>query len=314
MFESLESGSGLDTVLQLQTLRNAPLDALAEFLNWANYDLFYIAVLALIYLAFNKRLGLRAFFALVIVIFANTLLKEAFGRPRPFDISEAVTPLFETPGYGIPSGHTMVPLVVFGYLALWSRRGWLMALATVYVFLHAFARVYAGVHFPQDVLAGVVFGLLTLGVIRWLDNPLATAWQMMGIKTRIGLALIVALIGLLLFPGDESLLTATGLLTGGLIAQTLEMQYVQFAPPQTWQKRLIVYLAGMALSVGALVGLDRLFEVIGNPADLLRVLRYTLVTLTALVIWPLIALQLNLMQPESADSTDTSSEAAPQTA
>jgi undecaprenyl-diphosphatase len=299
MFESLESGSGLDTVLQFQTMRSAPLNALAEFLNWANYDLFYIAVLALIYLAFNKRLGLRAFFVLVIVIFANTLLKEAFGRPRPFVVSDAVMPLFEASGYGIPSGHTMVPLVVFGYLALWSRRGWLIALAGVYVFLHAFARVYAGVHFPQDVLAGFVFGLLTLAAIRWLDDPLAKAWQMMGITTRLVLAVLVAITGLLLFPGDDTLLTATGLLTGGLIAQTLEMQYVQFAPPQTWQKRLAVYLVGMGVSVGMLVGLDGLFEVIGNPADMLRVLRYVLVTLTALVIWPLLALRLGWMRSES---------------
>ena len=162
MFESLETGAGLDVVLQLQDIRSPVMDVLAEFLNWANYDLFYIAVLALIYLAFNKRLGLGAFFALVIVIFSNTLLKEAFGRPRPFVVSDEVDPLFITGGYGIPSGHTMVPLVVFGYLALWSKRWWIIGLASLYVLMHAFARMYAGVHYPQDVVAGLFFGLLTL--------------------------------------------------------------------------------------------------------------------------------------------------------
>jgi membrane-associated phospholipid phosphatase len=295
MFETLESGAGLEFILQLEEIRNPVMDALAHFLNWANYDLFYIAVLALIYLAFNKRLGLGAFFALVIVIFSNTLLKEAFGRPRPFVVSEEVDPLFITGGYGIPSGHTMVPLVVFGYLALWSKRWWIIALAAVYVLMHAFARMYTGVHFPQDIVAGLFFGLLTLAAIWLMGPPLAKAWQMLGIKTRIGLAGVTALIGLLLFPGHEGLLTATGLLTGGLIAQTLEMQYVRFQPPTTWIQRVLVYLPGITLSVGVLVGLDMLFELIGTPADALRVLRYTLVTLTALVAWPELCVRFGWM-------------------
>lgn len=61
MFEVLETGLGLDMVLSLQTSRNDLFDTLAMILNAMGNELFYIALLALVYWAFNRHKGMRLF-------------------------------------------------------------------------------------------------------------------------------------------------------------------------------------------------------------------------------------------------------------
>jgi hypothetical protein len=66
MFEILEIGIGLDIILWFQTLRFELLDNLALVFDAVNDGLFYVVVIGAIYWMFNKQLGIRMLFALII--------------------------------------------------------------------------------------------------------------------------------------------------------------------------------------------------------------------------------------------------------
>ncbi|MBX3171225.1 MAG: phosphatase PAP2 family protein [Candidatus Eremiobacteraeota bacterium] len=89
----------------------------------------------------------------------NLVLKEWFARARP---GTEFLPLVEEPYYSFPSGHAMISLAVYGFLAYlgWLRsKSYAPVLALVLLILMiAASRVYLAVHYPGDVLAGLVAG------------------------------------------------------------------------------------------------------------------------------------------------------------
>lgn len=88
------------------------------------------------------------------------LLKDFFARPRP-----PGQHLTYAAGYSFPSGHAMVSMAFYGFLAylLWvnipgrSGRCW-AALLMLLIFLIGMSRIYLNVHYASDVLGGFLFG------------------------------------------------------------------------------------------------------------------------------------------------------------
>lgn len=97
----------------------------------------------------------------------NLGLKLWFARARP---GPDALPLVEEPYYSFPSGHAMISLVVYGWIAylVWRRRPsvYLMLPFLALVCVIAGSRVYLAAHYPGDVLAGLVAGwpCLCLGI------------------------------------------------------------------------------------------------------------------------------------------------------
>lgn len=112
------------------------------------------------------RKRLQAIYLLTVVLSSwimNDMLKVYFARSRP--AGEALT---IATGYSFPSGHAMVSIAFYGFLAYLAfsqggKKGKLAAIALgLLVFLIGFSRVYLNVHYPSDVLGGWVFGFLIL--------------------------------------------------------------------------------------------------------------------------------------------------------
>ena len=85
---------------------------------------------------------------------------------RPFlASSDQILPLISVmnPFGSLPSGHTAT-MVAFGFGLFFAGRksGIVYAMLGVVI---GFARVAAGVHYPSDVLVGIVFGIVSGGVV-----------------------------------------------------------------------------------------------------------------------------------------------------
>lgn len=134
------------------------------------------------------------------------LLKHLFSLPRPTGAAEATPPswipvaldglfyeLTTGTGYAFPSGHALGTTVVFGALAYClhastARTRWVVAAAGVA--LITLSRLVLGVHFLVDVVAGVVAGLVFLGVAVWIasDRPI----RAFGLAALVGGAAVLA--------------------------------------------------------------------------------------------------------------------------
>ena len=96
-------------------------------------------------------------------------------RPRP-DVER----LLDSPvNSSFPSGHVAaatvyaaIVIVVFSHTrAVWAR-GLAVAVAVAAPVIVAWARMYQGMHFLTDVIAGMVLGVASIAICRWVLGPL----------------------------------------------------------------------------------------------------------------------------------------------
>ena len=105
-----------------------------------------------------------------------TILKLAFGLPRPFQVASlGIEPRFETPtDHGLPSGHTTTAFTVA--TIIWSRYSTWRIPFIVLAIATGVCMMILGLHFPSDVIAGAFLGMfcgtfaVTLSNIRSGDH------------------------------------------------------------------------------------------------------------------------------------------------
>lgn len=154
-------------------LRVPFLDRLAPLVSFlGNFpSIWFFLFLALA--AFGAR-GHRITAALGLTVLLLTwlvgdyVLKEAFARPRPFEVFPAVKLLLPPPpDHSFPSTHAATSVAAAAVLWAAALRPWMRVAALTLALLIGFSRVYVGVHYPLDVLGGAAFGLLVAAAGLW---------------------------------------------------------------------------------------------------------------------------------------------------
>ena len=266
MFEGLEVGLGLEIVRWFQTLRFGLLDNLAISFDLANEGLFYVIIIGGIYWMFNKQLGLRMLFALILTGIITLIFKDILARPRPYEIVDSgIIPLITESTFGIPSGHASMTFVIWGYFAIWMKKRWITIAVIVYLILQGLSRMYLGVHFPQDVIAGWVLGGLVLWLYITQIDRIEHWWRMQSMIIQFGIPLALGFLSMLLFSGNTDGLEIAGLLVGAGGAVVLESRYVHFSHKKSMAHRIVQFILGLVIAVAILEGLDIVFDAIEPP-------------------------------------------------
>lgn len=125
-----------------------------------------LAVIA--WLAGRRRPALALAAGLGLMVLLQFAVKEIVDRPRPPSDLVDLRAGFTSPSF--PSGHTMSPTYLYGFLAVaalaspLSRglRGAAVALVAAFLLLGGLANVYLGVHWTSDVIGGYLWALLVL--------------------------------------------------------------------------------------------------------------------------------------------------------
>jgi membrane-associated phospholipid phosphatase len=220
MFAGLENGLGLDIVVWLQAHGSPLLDLVAQLIHlfgapgtylllllpllvqWRRFPLVTDAIFQppkkdelqpVTPVPINYRLRVYQWvFTVVVTILFTDVLKLLFHAPRPYQVAPELVRLLvaQRSNYGFPSGHVAIALAMVGLAVWWSGRRWLWLVAVGFTFAVGWARMYAGVHYPQDVVGGVVVGLLSLLFSLCYFDWFIHLWWRMPLALRVALVAV----------------------------------------------------------------------------------------------------------------------------
>ena len=130
-------------------------------------------VISLIYWCIDSEAGLYLFGLNSTGILFMQLFKTSACIYRPWILSGKIKPVASAiamaHGYSFPSGHCMISSTSWGGVAfLLRKRKFIATLIVLLILMVAFSRTYLGVHTPQDVLIGLLSGLIFVFVMHYV--------------------------------------------------------------------------------------------------------------------------------------------------
>jgi membrane-associated phospholipid phosphatase len=269
ILSQLENGLGLEVILWFQSWRTPLVETFFESITSTGTSAFFVLFLPIIYWCYDTAIGRRVVVLFLLSAWLTQWLKEWWQRPRPAAVSADIQAAVDEPDFGIPSGHTLVTTVLWGTIAWHIRRWWATVLIIIYVSLVALSRMVLGVHFPQDIIAGMFFGLLMLAGYVALEPGLSTWFSKQGVWTQIGWVVATSALLLtvhpLLFPensghGLQLAVIPVGVLLGGGVGFVLEARFLRIDAGGIWWKRVLRYLLGTMVLLVLFIGLDAAFD------------------------------------------------------
>jgi membrane-associated phospholipid phosphatase len=219
-----------------------------QVLSLLGSEAFYILVMPAVVWCVDVRAGLRMGLVLLTSATLNSLLKLAFGWPRPYWVSDQVRALAHEGSYGFPSGHAQNALAMWGTLAIVLRRRAAAAALGGLILLISLSRLYLGVHYPTDVLGGWFFAAILLLAVAWVERPLER-WlvsRRLGVQLLAPIALSLGLLGVGLLVAPR----ATGRPVPAAWIAAAAAAFPQEGPLDPQSPNPVVSAAGTLLGLG----------------------------------------------------------------
>ena len=258
-------------LLGLQTFREGVGSIFTEFLNkvtWFGDMNIVIVLIAIIYWSISKETGTYLLMGWSGNRIVNGFLKVTACVYRPWIRDPRIIPNAEAKelatGYSFPSGHSMNAASLYGGIGM--KKGVhkvIRIIMWIMVVLIIFSRNFLGVHTPQDVLVGVVLGLivmlLTGKLLEWLKKHPKMDLLVAGIGIAIAIAVaIYASVksypvdydagGKILVDGHkmaQDTFKAVGWASGFFAGWVLERRFVKFEDDVSLQLRAVRATVGL---------------------------------------------------------------------
>jgi len=247
-----------DLVAGIQEATPEAVLDLFVFVTFLGNTEFFIILLTVFYWASNREKGISLLAVGLTAGVVSSGLKEAFASPRP---PEALH-LVEASHYGLPSGHALSSLVIYGSLVytvdsltrLQKVAVWLAVAVPI-----AVSRVFIGVHYPGDTLGGWVAGGVLL--------VLFVGYAELEVEKTLPIALVVSAPFLLLFAGVENVLFSFGGLAAAAAGWWIRTDAESF--DALTAKGGVALVAGLVVVFGGWTALSGMSGIYVLPASFL---------------------------------------------
>ncbi len=152
-----------------------PFADILRFLSGTEFVVTVGAVLAVAaWLAGRRRPALALAAGLAVMVLLQFGVKEIVDRPRPSPDLVELRAGFTSPSF--PSGHTMSPTYLYGFLAVAAfaipftarARAAFTGVAVAFLTLGGLANVWLGVHWTSDVVGGYLWATAVLVPTAWI--------------------------------------------------------------------------------------------------------------------------------------------------
>ena len=262
---------GLNVIIWMQSMRSPVVDAIFTVGSFLGEEEFFFLLFATLLWAIDMRMGFRIGIIFLISVYVNSLAKELFAHPRPFDLDRSVATPQPGLGYGLPSGHAQNAVVIWGGLAAWQRTtlAWIGAIGIA--LLIGLSRIYRGVHFPTDVLGGWTIGAILLILGLTLARRIGTRVPTWPLAAQLSLALVGPAVLAAVFP-DSGAVTAMGTLAGAGGGIAIAVRRLRLVAGGALWLRILRLMVGLVILLGLYVGLKRVFP--GEESSLYFVFRF----------------------------------------
>lgn len=288
-------------LLWFQTIREA-LGPGFEFFAAVLSDVLAYAVAVLPFIWYwcgDKERGRTVILALGISMYLNQFLKVAFCVSRPWVRDSRITPSAEAmesaTGCSFPSGHTQMASACYGSIArlTWNTQRKTAVLCLCMPVLTALTRIFLGVHTPQDVLAGIAVGALSILISVYLpawmkDNLNRRKLCMLAVTVLSAAGAVFALMRQ--YPSDSAGMIGDAMMNIGVFAGMaagflIETRYIHFDTAGSTKEKRIRFLCG-APGIAFFALLHKILPAGILPYPLMSFLRGLLAALYALAFYP----------------------------
>lgn len=278
------------------------LDQLFLILTKLGEEAVVIAAVALLYWCISKKAAYGMGFAYFFSGIAVNALKITCRIDRPWILDPAFQVVEGAKGaatsYSFPSGHTQSATALYGSLGMTAKNKWLKALFWLCVPVVGFSRMYLGVHTPADVLVGFAVTaafVLLFSVFYFTDRMNLRFFAVCGaVLVLFGTgalcwALYLHSEGVIAYDYAEDISKMVGAAVGFAIGCPMELAFVRFdtKTEKLWQQAVKVAV-GIAVTLGLKAGLKPVFALIAGESLVFDALRYGIVILWVVLIWPAI--------------------------
>ncbi len=183
----------LQKTLQSQTWLEMPM----WFFSLLGEPPVLILFLSFIVWSVHYKNGIRFFFYIDFVGAANTFLKNTFLQARPYYLDPSIKAYYAAPGLGMPSGHAQTAVVLWMAFAYAIKKNWMWLVTVIAIIGIGLSRIFLGVHTPMQVLAGWLFGMLTIWILWRLETPIVQWFLQQQLPTQL-LSIFATGVGILL--------------------------------------------------------------------------------------------------------------------
>lgn len=235
----------MEIIKFVQAFSTPFLDRFFYLVTMAGSELFFMAIVPLIFWCVDKRAGYRIGFTFITSTVLNVGLKELFKVPRPIGQPGIKSQHLETAsGYSFPSGHSQSAASFWVSVMAAVRKGWVYTAGIIVILLVGLSRIYLGVHTPADVVSGFVIGTVwVLAVNAVFDHVEKT-----GRNTVFLVFIIPALIGMV-FLKTPDYYKSVGTLCGIMAGYLAESRYIHYNAKAALWKQAVKYVIGVVVIV-----------------------------------------------------------------
>ena len=234
-------------------LRSQTATHTADIFTWLGYPPFFMAALPLVYWIWDKHVGNRLALLVIFVSVVNGFLKDVFDDPRPA-IELALDPRVSN-SYGMPSGHAQIALAMWVWLALELKQRWFWPVAIFIVTGICLSRLYLGVHDVEDILTGLAFGAICIGLFIFFLSDTFAGWRALNPFIQLAAILLFQVALWFAWPepgGPGGTFAVGGMLVGWWMGIQAEQRYVHFGLHPNIALRVVAAALGIAVVFVAL--------------------------------------------------------------